>query len=820
MKILFLAGHMSTGGMPQVVLKRVELLKDIHDVYVIEYKQLAWKYVVQRDKLIELLGDHFITLGRHETEELRDHFSEYIEKISPDVIHMEEIPEMFMRQEHAEWLYRPDRPYKIIECTHTSTFNVDDKKFFPDKFMFVSQHSMKQYSKFNIPSTLAEYPITSPEINKSQSIDKLEFDPEYLHILNVGLFNEFKNQGYVFEIAKKMIDYKVNFHFIGNQATNFKDYWEPLLTDKPENCFVWGERSDVDIFYQASDMLIHPSTLELNPLAVREALSYNIPVFLKKLDTYGDSYDSIVTYLTGDIDTDVKTIIDKFSFRLKGKNENDDSDKFKDLMYSEYDSILPEKYNYNISFVDGAKFEVTANKRINFDVEFIDKQNPINNYKTTLETVDSSVVLHAKTNIVYYREWQVNVMRGGNLIESHDFNLKGKRVFVQLDSKSIGDTLAWFPYVEEFRKIHDCEMYCSTFWNKWFIKKYPNINFVEPDDNLTGIYARYIIGWFQPWSKVKNPNDYKRIPLQKTASDILGLPYNEIIPKVNAPIGTRPIKEKYVCIAQFSTANAKHWHYPYKDSNIGWQILVDWLNVQGYKVVAISKQATKLKNIINRTGNFPIEHRINELSHCEFFIGIGSGLSWLAWALGKKVLMISGFSDPICEFKTGNINVHNFNVCNGCFNSHEFDRGTWDWCPEYRDTERHFECTKNISPNMVVEQIIKGSLVAEPIISFDFDKYTKDDVSITPELFNITYEIEKNKITFNYSGEDRSPELHVQIKDGNNPYKIYQCLTDVTFAKEYSIWTSPGDVLHALTDKIIITFLKFNKILDIELKIK
>ena len=30
------------------------------------------------------------------------------------------------------------------------------------------------------------------------------------------------------------------------------------------------------------------------------------------------------------------------------------------------------------------------------------------------------------------------------------------------DSKAIGDTLAWFPYVEEFRKKHECEVVVST----------------------------------------------------------------------------------------------------------------------------------------------------------------------------------------------------------------------------------------------------------------------------------------------------------------------------------------------------------------------
>jgi GR25 family glycosyltransferase involved in LPS biosynthesis len=40
-----------------------------------------------------------------------------------------------------------------------------------------------------------------------------------------------------------------------------------------------------------------PSKWELNPLSVKEALSYGLPVFLKKLHTYEDYYDGIVTYL-------------------------------------------------------------------------------------------------------------------------------------------------------------------------------------------------------------------------------------------------------------------------------------------------------------------------------------------------------------------------------------------------------------------------------------------------------------------------------------------------------------------------------------------
>jgi hypothetical protein len=96
---------LSTGGMPQVALKRVENLINFHDLYLIEYREIAWSFVVQRNKIKNLLGDKFISLGWIDKEEIRDHFQEIIERINPDIIHMEEIPEKFifgMRKEHAE----------------------------------------------------------------------------------------------------------------------------------------------------------------------------------------------------------------------------------------------------------------------------------------------------------------------------------------------------------------------------------------------------------------------------------------------------------------------------------------------------------------------------------------------------------------------------------------------------------------------------------------------------------------------------------------------------------------------------------------------
>jgi autotransporter strand-loop-strand O-heptosyltransferase len=826
MRILILVSHLSTGGMPQVALKRVESLIKEHDVYLIEYRQIAWSFVVQRNKIESILCDRFISLGNiwNDNESKRDKFIQIVNDINPDIIHMEEIPELFnygdIRKEHVEWLYRSDRPYKIIETTHTSLFDVNQKRYFPDKFMFVSKYSQQEYSKFNIPSCVVEYPSEKLERNKSQSINKLKFDGEYFNVLNVGLFNKNKNQGYIFEIAKKLKDYKINFHFVGNLADNFSDYWRPLMETKSDNCFVYGERDDNELFYQASDLLIHSSVLELNPLAIKEATSYDLPILLNKLDTYLDMYDSYknIKYLTMDVDKDSQYILDNFNIKRK-----DDNQTFKINLIEEYKNILnvnnqiinvnnntlSETLIYNINFVDGARVEILGNKKADFDIEFFDKKTSELIYKTTIPTNN-----WCSTNAKYYKEYKIDISYKGQLLISHDFDLTDRNVLIQLDSKSIGDTLAWFPYVEEFRKKHNCKVYCTTFWNNWFVNQYPEIIFLEPGqgDTVDNLYAYYRIGWYQPVDSNRNPNDYKKIPLQKTSSDILGLEYKEIIPKIEIPEGVRPIEDKYVCIAQYSTANTKHWHYPCKNSDKGWQMMVDWLNAQGYKVMVISKQETKLKNVIDRTGNFPIEHRINELKWCEFFIGIGSGLSWLAWAIGKKVVMISGFSNPICEFKTNIINVHNFNVCNGCFNRHMFDRGDWNWCPEHKDTDRQFECSSNITPKMVVERMINSKLIEKPNY-FDFDKYD-ETIVLDEKDIDINYEVETNKLIITYKNDVPTPKMNIDVKDFYKN-KVYHVVSDISLDKNYIVWCVPNDKLNQ-TDKLIISFYEKSKILDLQ----
>ena len=60
LKVLFLAPHLSTGGMPSFLLKRIEELskhQDIIDMFVVEFSNLSDHYVVQKNRIKELIEE-------------------------------------------------------------------------------------------------------------------------------------------------------------------------------------------------------------------------------------------------------------------------------------------------------------------------------------------------------------------------------------------------------------------------------------------------------------------------------------------------------------------------------------------------------------------------------------------------------------------------------------------------------------------------------------------------------------------------------------------------------------------------------------------
>jgi hypothetical protein len=305
-KLLYVAPHLSTGGQPQYLYKQVkEFIKDF-EIEVVEINNSGGTaFVVQKDRIKSLVPIH--TLAEDKSKILQ-----IIEDFKPDIIHFQEIPQFDLPLFALDVIFRKDRPYFIVASTHGSLTNPSEIAYHPDRYILVSEWSRQRFIETGVETDIWEYPIEEYEFDKEAAQKELGLDPNWKHVLNVGLFAPGKNQGEIFAIARQLEKYKIKFHFVGNQAGNFEHYWRPLMDYKPENCVVWGERTDVDTFYAACDMFYFASKIELNPLSVKEALSYKLPSIFRKLHTYLDTYDnnSLVTYINDDLKLTKRVILE------------------------------------------------------------------------------------------------------------------------------------------------------------------------------------------------------------------------------------------------------------------------------------------------------------------------------------------------------------------------------------------------------------------------------------------------------------------------------------------------------------------------------
>lgn len=291
MKIVYISPHLSTGGCPQFLLKKIQMLHRDHEVHCIEYADHG-RFTVQKNQIKEILGNRL-----YRVNDRKEEIIEIVDKVKPDVVHLEEMPEYFMDRNIALKLYHKDRTYKIVETSHDSSFDPRNKAYFPDRFIFVSKFQEETMRVLGIPSEVCEYPIgIIPRKKREDALKVLGQDPNKKHIIHVGLFTPRKNQAEIVEYARSLLNYPVQFHFIGNQADNFKFYWEPLMKNFPSNCTWWNERKDVDNFYQMADLFLFPSKdgngdKETSPLVIREAISYNIPTLIYNSPVYMGMYD-------------------------------------------------------------------------------------------------------------------------------------------------------------------------------------------------------------------------------------------------------------------------------------------------------------------------------------------------------------------------------------------------------------------------------------------------------------------------------------------------------------------------------------------------
>jgi autotransporter strand-loop-strand O-heptosyltransferase len=350
----------------------------------------------------------------------------------------------------------------------------------------------------------------------------------------------------------------------------------------------------------------------------------------------------------------------------------------------------------NVTYIQGPKVEILGDEDKDYLIEFINGDTNELIYSTTIGRN-----MWTSCSKKYYINWIIKI--NGEVYDT--FDVSNKRVLISLDSRSIGDTIAWAPYAVEFAKQKNCKVILSTFHNDWFINNpiYKDIDFISPGESM-GCYSSYIIGWFKDdngkWKDYNSyPNQVNLIPLQKTATDILGLDFKETNHGISVKLGDNPLDKDYVVFAPQATAGCKEWVYD------NWVELSKMIKEKGYDVVIITKNPYYIEGTINIFSE-SWDVVSTYLYHSKFTVGLGSGISWLNWSLNKFTYMINGFTDKNHEF-TSNIKRISNDICIKCWNDpvHTFDPSDWDWCPVYKGTNRQHICQKSITPKQVFKEL-------------------------------------------------------------------------------------------------------------------
>ena len=273
-------------------------------------------------------------------------------------------------------------------------------------------------------------------------------------------------------------------------------------------------------------------------------------------------------------------------------------------------------------------------------------------------------------------------------------NFEGKELMLHFDSFCLGDTICFSSLMDAFMDYHKPKyVYVSTFFPHLLKSNRPDYEFINA--NQTGMIH---IDKLLDIGYDKNNISHTLGGMFYAAKDTMRLPQSTkpgkcpVIPKVRI---TNPNK---ITMGPETIKEISKWNF---NGNDGWQKVVNALHNNGFDVYNISYENTmNLQNVKGFHGHDDINVAIDHIVSSRFFVGLSSGLSWLAWAYGVPVVMISNFTKRQNEFDC--FRVENLNVCNGCFNMFPNIKTK---CPVFLGTERENECHLSITPSMVIDKI-------------------------------------------------------------------------------------------------------------------
>lgn len=341
-------------------------------------------------------------------------------------------------------------------------------------------------------------------------------------------------------------------------------------------------------------------------------------------------------------------------------------------------------FNYGIRFF-------SKNKSFLVKIFNLDSGNNI----LTVKTIPGEIYSPLQK---FYVRWGIQVYEQNKLYFKYEFNLQNKNVLIHSKSICLGDNIAFIESASSFQKKHNCKVdyLIKHPISNVLANNYPNINFINKKTNKK-YFATYQIFCGSNVSQYQTIVYDRIISLDKIPAYILNVEYKKI-QKLKC---TESIDfgGKYITYSEKASSKMKEWNNPKQLKKV-----IEYIQSLGFKVVNIDIKPY-IKNIPDviylNDKNYSLQDKVNIISGSTFFLGLPSGLSWLAWACYVPTIVFGGFCLPICEYENP-YRIISTDFCFGCWNYRD-----QIYCSFDNDKNKFAICNKSITAKQIISTIDK-----------------------------------------------------------------------------------------------------------------
>lgn len=371
-------------------------------------------------------------------------------------------------------------------------------------------------------------------------------------------------------------------------------------------------------------------------------------------------------------------------------------------------NILLQKISKKITKVGKSKFNKFKDfyYDFNYGVRFFTKKKSLLVKIFNLDTGNKIFEVNTFAGQIYsppqkfYVKWGIEVYENNKLYFKHNMDLRNQEVLIKSNSNCLGDNIAYIEAVSTFQEKHQCNLtlLCKHPVSKIFEINYPNIKFINKKQ-IKKYYATYQIICGNNQSQFKTIVYDRIISLDKVCDYILQVKHKQI--RKLKTTENIDFGGKYVVYSERASSKMKEWNNPKELKKT-----IKYIQDLGFKVINldIKPYNKQIENVIYLNDKpYSLQDKINIISNATFFLGLPSGLSWLAWACKIPAIVFGSFCLPICEFENP-YRIINTDFCFGCWNYHN------SFSCSYDDKERFAICNKSITSQQIqltIDKLLK-----------------------------------------------------------------------------------------------------------------